>query len=402
MKDKDLNNEDEVLEGQIDIDNVNLVPEDEVWNKEAALKENLTEQLGRTNKRIKSNLNRIKDELGVEKINSVIAELIEIYEKRPPENNGIDIKSDLLVLNKSKDAIENIIKAINSKTSQFEKEVKGSATRIQQQIDLTIKSFMDTLDEINNRFEENIKEQEDINSSLRAELQEAMKEIEAHQNVNNELNKQLGDKETEIDVLKSEKIKIEAEAANVIQDIVTLKNTINDLHEVEEENKKLRNHLSETAEEIRGLEHSLSLKESSITNLNKENEALIQKNTDLKNEISTIGEENKELKNELSKNLEEIRELEYNVTLNKSSINNLTKENEALTKSNTDLKNEISTFKEENRNTISELILKHKEELIDMKEKIKEEVEKKYEDKINKLKDEIYDLKKILEVLDKK
>lgn len=402
MKDKDLNNEDEILKGQSDIDNVNLTLEGEVWNKEAALKENLTEQLGRTNKRIKANLNRIKDELGLDKINSVIAELIEIYEKRPPQNNGIDIAADLLVLDKSKKAIENIINSINTKTSIFEKEVRGSAAHTQQQIDLTIKSFMDTLDEINNRFEENIKEQEDINSSLRAELEETMKEIEAHKNENSKLDKQLGDKETEIDGLKSEKNKIEAEAANAIQDIVTLKNTINDLHEVEEENKKLRNDLSETAEEIRGLEHSLSLKESSISNLNKENEALIQKNTDLKKEISIIEEENKELKNKLSKNLEEIRELEYNLTLNKSSVNNLTKENETLAKSNIDLKNEISTFKEENRNTISELILKHKEELIDMKEKIKEEVEKKYEDKINKLKDEIYDLKKTLEVLDKK
>lgn len=345
MKDNDLNNEDEILEGQLDTDNVNLTP-GEVWNKEDALKENLTEQLGRTNKRIKANLNRIKDELGLDKINSVIAELIEIYEKRPPQNNGIDIAADLLVLDKSKKAIENIINSINTKTSIFEKEVKGSAAHIQQQIDLTIKSFMDTLNEINDRFEENIKEQEEINSSLRAELQDALNDIEAHKNVNNELNKEIEKKEIEIDLIKSEKIKIEAEAANAIQDIVTLKNTINDLHEVEEENKKLRNDLSESSEEIRGLEHSLSLKEYSISNLNKENEVLIQKNTDLKNEFST--------------------------------------------------------FKEENRNIISELILKHKEELIDAKEKIKEEVEKKYEDKINKLKDEIYDLKKTLEMLDKK
>ncbi|WP_343009691.1 hypothetical protein [Clostridium celatum] len=353
MKEKDLNNEDEILTGQSDIDNVNLTPEGEVWNKEAALKENLTEQLGRTNKRIKANLNRIKDELGLDKINSVIAELIEIYEKRPPENNGIDIKSDLLVLNKSKDAIENIIKAINSKTSQFEKEVKGSAAHIQQQIDLTIKSFMDTLNEINDRFEENIKEQENINSSLSAELQDALDDIEVHKNANNELIKKIEKKETEIDGLKSEKTRIEAEAANAIQDIVTLKNTINDLHEVKEKNKKLRNDLSEKEEEIRGLEHNLFLKESFIANLTNENEILTQNNVDLKDKLRSKEEK-------------------------------------------------INTIKEENRNVVSELTLKHKEELIDMKEKIKEEVEKKYEDKINKLKDEIYDLKKTLETIDKK
>lgn len=339
MKDNDLNNEDEILEGQSDIDNVNLTPEGEVWSKEAALKENLTEQLGRTNKRIKANLNRIKDELGLDKINSVIAELIEIYEKRPPQNNGIDIAADLLVLDKSKKAIENIINSINTKTSIFEKEVKGSAAHIQQQIDLTIKSFMDTLNEINDRFEENIKEQEEINSSLRGDLQDALDNIEAHKNVNNKLNKEIEKKEIEIDLIKSEKIKIEAEAANAIQDIVTLKNAINDLHEIEEENKKLK-------EENRGLKHDLSL--------------------------------------------------------NESSINNLTEKNKYLAKSNTDLKDEIYTVKEESRSAISELILKHKEELIDAKEKIKEEVERKYEDKINKLKDEIYDLKKTLETLDKK
>lgn len=301
MKDNDLNNEDEILEGQSDIDNVNLTPEGEVWSKEAALKENLTEQLGRTNKRIKANLNRIKDELGLDKINSVIAELIEIYEKRPPQNNGIDIAADLLVLDKSKKAIENIINSINTKTSIFEKEVKGSAAHIQQQIDLTIKSFMDTLNEINDRFEENIKEQEEINSSLRGDLQDALDNIEAHKNVNNKLNKEIEKKEIEIDLIKSEKIKIEAEAANAIQDIVTLKNAINDLHEIEEENKKLK-------EENRGLKHDLSL--------------------------------------------------------NESSINNLTEKNKYLAKSNTDLKDEIYTVKEESRSAISELILKHKEELI--------------------------------------
>lgn len=352
MKDNDLNNEDEILEGQLDTDNVNLTP-GEVWNKEAALKENLTEQLGRTNKRIKANLNRIKDELGLDKINSVIAELIEIYEKRPPQNNGIDIASDLLVLDKSKKAIENIINSINTKTSIFEKEVRGSAAHTQQQIDLTIKSFMDTLNEINDRFEENIKEQENINSSLSAELQDALDDIEVHKNANNELIKKIEKKETEIDGLKSEKIKIEAEAANAIQDAVTLKNKINDLHEVEEENKKLRNDLSETAEEIRGLEHSLSLKESFIANLTKENEISNQSNIDLKDKLRSKEEE-------------------------------------------------INTIKEENRNVVSELTLKHKEELINVKEKVKNEAEKKYEQKIEKLKDEIYDLKKEIEMLSNK
>lgn len=330
MKDNDLNNKNEVLEGQINIDNIHLTPEDEVWNKEAALKENLTEQLGRTNKRIKANLNRIKDELGLDKISSAIAELIEIYEKRPPENNGIDIASDLIALNKSKETIENIIKAINSKTSQFEQEVKGSAINIQQQIDLTVKSFIDTLNEINDKFEENVKEQEEINSSLQAELKDALNDIEAYKNVNTELNR-------ENDLIKSEKIKIEAEAANAIQDIVTLKNTINDLHEVEEENKRLRNDLSESSEKIRGLEHSLSLKDS--------------------------------------------------------SINDLEERNKSLTKDNESLKTELDVVKEEKR----DLILKHKEEIFDIKEKIKEEAEKKYEEKIDKLKDEIYDLKKELE-----
>ena len=107
MSEKYLNNNnDEVLEGQINIDNIHLTPEDEVWNKEAALKENLTEQLGRTNKRIKANLNRIKDELGLDKISSAIAELIEIYEKRPVQNEGINIASDLIALNKSKETIK--------------------------------------------------------------------------------------------------------------------------------------------------------------------------------------------------------------------------------------------------------------------------------------------------------
>lgn len=386
MKDNDLNNEDEILEGQFDTDNANLTPEGEVWNKEAALKENLTEQLGRTNKRIKANLNRIKDELGLDKINSVIAELIEIYEKRPPENNGIDIKSDLLVLNKSKDAIENIIKAINSKTSQFEKEVKGSAAHIQQQIDLTIKSFIDTLNEINDRFEENIKEQEEINSSLNAELQNALNDIEAHKNVNNELNKEIEKKEIEIDLIKSEKIKIEAEAANAIQDIVALKNTINGLHKVEEDNKKLNNDLNKASEEIIELKHSLSLKESSISNLTGENKSLAKSNTDLKNEIYTVKEESRSAISELIlKHKEELINVKEKV------------KDEAEKKFEDKLRNkeeEINTIKEENRNIISELTLKYNEELINMREKIKDEAEKKYEQKIEKLKDEIYDLKK--------
>lgn len=344
MKDNDLNNENEILNGQEDC--INLTPEGEVWNKEAAINENLTEQLGRTNKRIKANLNRIKDELGLDKINSVIAELIEIYEKRPVENNGIDIAADLIALDKSKKAIENIINSINTKTSIFEKEVKGSAANTQQQIDLSIKSLIDTINEINTRFEESIKEQEDINSSLIDKLQEANTEIEARKKVEEKLNKQLKDKEDEIYALRLEKNRVEAEAADAIQDNITLKNEINDLHELKEKNEELKNNLSGAAEEIRELEHNLSLKESSIESLRAENEA--------------------------------------------------------LTKSNADLKNENYTVKEESRSAIAELILKHKEELIDMKEKIKEEVERKYEDRINKLKDEMYDLKKALEMLDKK
>ena len=345
MKDNDLNNENEILNGQED--GINLTPEGEVWNKEAAINENLTEQLGRTNKRIKANLNRIKDELGLDKINSVIAELIEIYEKKiPVENNGIDIAADLIALDKSKKAIENIINSINTKTSIFEKEVKGSAANTQQQIDLSIKSLIDTINEINTRFEEKIKEQEDINSSLIDKLQEANTEIEVHKKVGEKLNKQLEDKEDEIYALRLEKNRVEAEVADAIQDNITLKNEINDLHELKEKNEELKNNLSEAAEEIRELEHNLSLKESSIESLRAENKT--------------------------------------------------------LTKSNADLKDENYTVKEESRSAIAELILKHKEELIDMKEKIKEEVEKKYEDRINKLKDEMYDLKKALEMLDKK
>ena len=68
MNEKYLNNNnDEVLEGQLDIDDVsntaevNVVSESEVWNKEEAIKENLSEQLGRAGKRVKANLNRIKE-----------------------------------------------------------------------------------------------------------------------------------------------------------------------------------------------------------------------------------------------------------------------------------------------------------------------------------------------------
>lgn len=303
MKEKDLNNEDEILTGQSGIDNVNLTSEGEVWNKEAALKENLTEQLGRTNKRIKANLNRIRDELGLDKINSVIAELIEIYEKRPPENNGIDIAADLIALDKSKKAIENIINSINTKTSIFEKEVRGSAAHTQQQIDLTIKSFMDTLNEINDKFEESIKEQEEINSSLRSELEEAMKEIKAQENVSDELNKELANKEQEIEVLKSEKMRIEAEAANAIQDIASLKNRINNLHEAEEENKKLK-------EKIRGLEHSLSLKDSSINDLEERNKSLTKDNESLKTELDVVKEEKRDL---ILKHKEEIIDIKEKI-----------------------------------------------------------------------------------------
>ena len=57
MSDKDLNNKDEILEGQINIDNINDTgevsthDESEVWNKEEAIKEGLSEQLGRAGKR---------------------------------------------------------------------------------------------------------------------------------------------------------------------------------------------------------------------------------------------------------------------------------------------------------------------------------------------------------------
>lgn len=132
MSEKYLNNNnDEVLEGQLDIDDVsntaevNVVSESEVWNKEEAIKENLSEQLGRAGKRVKANLNRIKEELGVDKLNTALAELIEFYEKRPIENNGIDIKKDIATLNKSKEIIENIINSVNSKTALFESEVLG-------------------------------------------------------------------------------------------------------------------------------------------------------------------------------------------------------------------------------------------------------------------------------------
>ena len=339
MNEKYLNNNnDEVLEGQLDIDDVsntaevNVVSESEVWNKEEAIKENLSEQLGRAGKRVKANLNRIKEELGVDKLNTALAELIEFYEKRPIENNGIDIKKDIAALNKSKEIIENIINSVNSKTVLFESEVLGKTREVQSQIDLSIKSFTDALNEINDRFEENVKEQEEINSSLKGELQEALKEIESYKDINSKLNKDLAKIEVEIDEIKAAKAKAENETANALEDMTALKKEINTLYEAKKDNERL----------------------------NKENHKLNQ-------DLSTKD----------------------------SSINDLEERNKSLTKDNESLKTELDVVKEEKR----DLILKHKEELIDIKEQIKEEAEKKYEEKIDKLKDEIYDLKKELESL---
>lgn len=337
MSDKYSDNN-EVLDGQININDmsntteVNAILEAEVWNKEEAIKENLSEQLGRAGKRVKANLNRIKEELGVDKLNTALAELIEFYEKRPIENNGIDIKKDIAALNKSKEIIENIINSVNSKTALFESEVLGKSREVQSQIDLSIKSFTDTLNEINDRFEGNIKEQKEINSSLNAELQEALKEIESYKDVNNKLNKDLAKLEIDIDEIKAAKAKAENETANALEDMTALKNKINTLYKAEEDNKKLN-------EENHKLNQDLSTKDSSINDLEERNKSLTKDNESLKTELDAVKEEKRDLilkhKEELIDIKEQIKEeaekkYEDKIDKLKDEIYDLKKELESL------------------------------------------------------------------------
>lgn len=339
MSDKYSDNN-EVLDGQININDmsntteVNAIPEAEVWNKEEAIKENLSEQLGRAGKRVKANLNRIKEELGVDKLNTALAELIEFYEKRPIENNGIDIKKDIAALNKSKEIIENIINAVNSKTALFESEVLGKSREVQSQIDLSIKSFTDTLNEISDRFEGNIKEQKEINSSLNAELQEALKEIESYKDVNNKLNKDLAKLEIDIDMIKAEKAKAESETKNALADITGLKNQINDLYEDKKDNERL-------SKENHTLKEDLLSKDSTINELTEKNKSLTKSNEDLKAEFDVVKEEKRDLilkhKEELIDMKEQIKEeiekkYEDKIDKLKDEIYDLKKELESLKK----------------------------------------------------------------------
>ena len=310
MSDKYSDNN-EVLDGQININDmsntteVNAIPEAEVWNKEEAIKENLSEQLGRAGKRVKANLNRIKEELGVDKLNTALAELIEFYEKRPIENNGIDIKKDIAALNKSKEIIENIINSVNSKTSLFESEILGKTREVQSQIDLSIKSFTDVLNEINDRFEENVKEQEEVMQSLKGELQEALKEIESYKDINSKLNKDLAKIEVEIDEIKAAKAKAENETANALEDMTALKKEINTLYEAKKDNERLN-------KENHKLNQVLSTKDSSINDLVERNKSLTKDNESLKTELDVVKEEKRDLilkhKEELIDAKEKIKE----------------------------------------------------------------------------------------------
>lgn len=283
MSDKDLNNKDEILEGQINIDNINDTgevsthDESEVWNKEEAIKEGLSEQLGRAGKRVKANLNRIKDEMGVDKLNTALAELIEMYEKRPVENNGIDIKSDLAALNKSKEIIENMINSVNSKTALFETEILGKTREVQSQIDLSIKSLKETLDEVSLKFEEKINELEDINSSLKVELQEANETITIQENANKELAR--------------DKVFLEQDKESLRADLIAAKNELNSLYKIKEEHDKLNSDLSNASEKIRELEHKQKLNKYSLDDLEKENKQLKEDKSALDKEVKDLEKE---------------------------------------------------------------------------------------------------------------
>lgn len=283
MSDKHSNNDNEILEGEVNVDDINNIKEEksvsetEVWNKEEAIKEGLSEQLGRAGKRVKANLNRIKEELGVDKLNTALAELIEFYEKRPVENNGIDIKQDLVALNKGKEIIENIINSVNSKTALFESEVLGKTREVQSQIDLSIKSFVEIMEEINSKFEEKIKEQEYISSSLKVELQEANETITIQENANKELAR--------------DKVFLEQDKESLRADLISAKNELNSLYSIKEEHEKLSKDLSNASEKIRELEHKEKLNESSLDILEKENKQLKEDKSALDKEVKDLEKE---------------------------------------------------------------------------------------------------------------
>ena len=375
MSDKHSNNDNEILEGEVNVDDINNIKEEksvsetEVWNKEEAIKEGLSEQLGRAGKRVKANLNRIKEELGVDKLNTALAELIEFYEKRPVENNGIDIKQDLVALNKGKEIIENIINSVNSKTALFESEVLGKTREVQSQIDLSIKSFVEIMEEINSKFEEKIKEQEEINSSLKVDLDEANKEIAAHKEVEDKLNKEIIKNEADIKSLEKDK-------EDIKEDLIAKKNELNSLNHIKEENNILNSKVTELTIENTALKGSLENDAAKIKRLEEDKKSLSDAWSKDKDALE-------EKKNLLADMEESLKNQTLELSKNALTIDNLLKANKQLKEDNSVLNKEVNDLKEEKYS----MELSHQKELISKEKEIKDQIEKEKDEELHKLKE---------------
>lgn len=274
---------------------------------------------------------------------AAIKKLIDAYKAKPLEQGEFNFNEDLNNIKNAASLITNAIFGLQAKTELYVKsQMEAANNKIEEKnnilkdAELSYNEAIYEVKEENNMLE--LKVEDLSNDLLRANEQLDLAESEL-----NNLKDEIIEKNSAITSLNADKNKLSADAANSIQEIVTLKNKINDLHSVESENLELKHKLEELLEANRDNEAKISnltlnLKEISSLKESREedNRELSKEVTELKNSLNTKEIEHQKELITLERDLEKKFKVEIDAEIEKikskyeAEIKELTKKNYKL------------------------------------------------------------------------
>lgn len=335
---------------------------------------------GRVDQDTKDYVDNMYKDIPGETYASAMRKLIECYSSRPvDEDNGLDFALDIEAIEKSLKNVKNIMSGIKGKADDYvAAKVRETNEKLLKKNEV-MENFKEAVETRVSEFEKEIEDLKEKNKDLIQDKEALSSDLQLSIDENAQWAVDMKQKDDVLERVNAENKKLNLEVSGYLELISELRKECEELRMLKDVNSALEKDISTKNESIRDLEHKVSIKENEI-----------EFNKDTINGLSKSLDESKVMLTKTMDELTKIKDVNIKQSIELTSVNNeLTdrrKEVDEMKKSLENANTQLVEARESHRNEISKITIESKEELLNIKEQVRADITSKYEDKIEKLK----------------